>query len=354
MRTKYLLESNMTEQKYWASRIARGHDEFFWNELKQGRLRQGWGRYDEQDLRTISKLDGKPKTKEQSMTDRQRHMLGEGGGWQVGDIILIPNMPHRRMFALAKVTGPYRYEIDPEREDFGHIREVKLLTPHGIANTSKIVGSGLRSTLRNAGRTWCVRGRDAEFERVLTQANDPEVAKESTNNERVQGVMGEAIQAAIKAMRSDFDQHSANVLNNAEWEGIIANALKPLFPTSEVEKTGGPNEKGADIQITTPNPFNGPDWITVIQVKDWQGKAGPKVIQQLERAIKTRRNPDDNGRNTAHVISAVLTLGMAEPTPELEAAALDLERREGVPVTIIYGDQLLELIFSGTLQQTLL
>jgi len=212
----------------------------------------------------------------------------------------------------------------------------------------------LRSTLRNAGRTWCVRGRDAEFERVLAQADDPEVAKESTNNERVQGVMGDAIQAAIKAMRSDFDQHSADVLNNAEWEGIIANALKPLFPTSEVEKTGGPNENGADIQITTPNPFNGPDWITVIQVKDWQGKAGPKVIQQLEKAIKTRRNPDDNCRNTAHVISAVLTLGMAEPTPELEAAALDLERREGVPVTIIYGDQLLELIFSGTLQQTFL
>lgn len=344
----------MTEQKYWASRISRGHDDFFWSELEQGRLRQGWGFDEYQDLRIISKLDGKPKTENQSMTDRQRHMLGDDGGWQVGDIILIPNMPHRRMFALAKVTGPYRYEIDPDRNDFGHIREVELLTPHGIANTSKVVGSGLRSTLRNAGRTWCVRGRDAEFEKVLAQANEPDVAEESSNTERVQGVMEDAIQAAMKAMRLDFDKRSSDVLHNAEWEGIIANALKPLFPTSKVEKTGGPSERGADIQITTQNPFGGIDWITVVQVKDWHGKAGPKVIGQLEKAIKTRRNPDENGRNTAHVISAVLTLGMAEPTPELEAAALDLERREGVPVTIIYGDQLLELIFSGTLQQTFL
>jgi len=41
---------------------------------------------------------------------------------------------------------------------------------------------------------------------------------------------------------------------------------------------------GADIQITTPNPFNGPDWITVIQVKDWQGKAGPKLSNNLDKS----------------------------------------------------------------------
>jgi len=63
------------------------------------------------------------------------HQLRKGAGY----------LTTGRSEILAKVTGPYRYEIDPDRNDFGHIREVELLTPHGIANISKIVGSGLRA-----------------------------------------------------------------------------------------------------------------------------------------------------------------------------------------------------------------
>jgi hypothetical protein len=344
----------MTEQKYWASRIARGHDDFFWNELVQGRLRQGWGYRKDQDLRDVQKLDWNEKNEWQRETERQRHMLGESGGWQEGDIVLVPNMPHRGMFALARVTGPYQYEIDPDRQDFGHIREVELLTPHGIANTSSIVGSGLRATLRNAGRTWRVKGRDAEFERVQHHAKDPEITKESSETERVRGVMGDAMDTALQALRTDFDTRVSDALGKAEWEGVIVEALRPHFPTSDIQKTGGPNERGADIEITTPNPFGGPSWITVIQVKDWQGKAGPSPIRQLEHAIETRRDQDDIGGITAHVISAILTIGKAEPTQELEDAARDLEQRTGVPVTIIHGDKLLELILRGVVQQTTL
>jgi len=43
-----------------------------------------------------------------------------------------------------------------------------------------------------------------------------------------------------------------------------------------------------------------------------------------------------------------LGMGFEHHTRGFESAALGLERREGVPVTIFTATQLLELIFSGT------
>ncbi len=51
----------------------------------------------------------------------------------------------------------------------------------------------------------------------------------------------------------------------------------------------------------------------------------PSPIRQLEDAIATRRELDDVGGITAHVISAVLTIGKTEPTQELDDAARDLD-----------------------------
>jgi len=83
-------------------------------------------------------------------------MAGGEGGWQNGDVILVPNVPTWGTFALSEVVGPYRFEIDPTYRDYGHIREVGLLTPEGVAKASHLVNKDIRFILRNAGRTWSI------------------------------------------------------------------------------------------------------------------------------------------------------------------------------------------------------
>jgi hypothetical protein len=111
-----------SKRRYWASRIDKHNPGFFWEELKAGRLRQGWGYDQSQDLRVVTKKEWQDRSPQQAETYRQRHMLGGEGGWQLGDIILIPIVPTWGMFALADVVGPYRFEIPPGYEDYGHIR----------------------------------------------------------------------------------------------------------------------------------------------------------------------------------------------------------------------------------------
>lgn len=88
----------------WAMRTSRDSTEardFIRDELlSHGRLRQGWGSFDEQDLRAIAK---KVASRQVLDADEQgawgnRKFLGERSGpsdnvMEIGDLVLVPNMP---------------------------------------------------------------------------------------------------------------------------------------------------------------------------------------------------------------------------------------------------------------------
>jgi hypothetical protein len=161
------------KRNYWASRIDTEHQNYFWDELKAGRLRQGWGYDETQDLRRLTQKPWEDRSPQEVETYRLRHMLGDEAGWQDGDVVLVPNLPTWGMFALVEIVGPYRFEIDKQLRDYGHIREVKLLTPEGVANTSQLVDKGIRSTLRNASRTWNISHLGTAIENVIAHARKP-------------------------------------------------------------------------------------------------------------------------------------------------------------------------------------
>jgi hypothetical protein len=70
----------------------------------------------------------------------------------------------------------------------------------------------------------------------------------------------------------------------------------------------------------------------------------------LRRAIEDRNERDDDGRITTHVVGAVIALTKAEPDEAFETAMIKLEQDTGVPVSVIQGDELLELIMRGVLR----
>jgi hypothetical protein len=195
------------------------------------------------------------------------------------------------MFALVEIVGPYRFEIDKQLRDYGHIREVKLLTPEGVANTSQLVDKGIRSTLRNASRTWNISHLGTAIENVIAHATDREIRQQSTELQRTQRTFDSAMATALEALQANFGSELNKVLRAAEWEKVIARAAKTHFPTAKVDHRGGPNERGADIEILLPNPFGGPP---MDDRRSSQGLRG-RDQQPSDRSVKTSR------RNAAFV-----------------------------------------------------
>lgn len=336
--------------KYWASRIDDSKKDYVWSEVNAGRLRQGWGYSEDQDLRVVEETPWKERSVEQRYTDRQRHMLGKKDGWQVGDIVLIPKLPEAGMFALVEVTGPYRFEIDEDLNDYGHIREVRVLTPHGVANSSEIVHAGIRKTLGNRGRAWRPNVDPAEFQHIIEHAEDPQQIKRSTETQRAERALAQATGAAASALQDSFRNGLGKALGNAEWERVIALALRSHFPTATVEKTGGRSERGSDVTVEIPDPFGGATWVIVVQVKDYDGEIGAGVSGQLREAIRSYGRDAGDGDPGKPVISAILASTNAPPSAALIAENAHIEMETGVPVTVIHGDALMELILRGLVQ----
>lgn len=57
----------------------------------------------------------------------RRMLSDEPDGMQIGDLVFAPHLPRRWTWSILRITGSYRYEIDPERNDYGHILPVEAL-----------------------------------------------------------------------------------------------------------------------------------------------------------------------------------------------------------------------------------
>jgi hypothetical protein len=120
-------------------RTADDHKEWIWNEILQGRLRQGWG-LSEMELPSGKHTPQKMK----EWCDRYRRRgqeywkgkISQGDAeqryWilrqmtdiQNGDRIVVPKMPTWGSFCIAIAIGEYRFDQgsrDPDDDDFRHV-----------------------------------------------------------------------------------------------------------------------------------------------------------------------------------------------------------------------------------------
>jgi hypothetical protein len=147
-----------TGRRYWVMRTDRANRSALWVELAQGRLRQGWGWADDQDLRVIQAVarSGGTWTETQRACTRNRRMLSsEPNSIQQGDLIVVPHMPAENRVSLVRVVGPYEYGSGEGWPDYRHILPVELLSGDaGIDINSKAISRRLRASLRNQNRMW--------------------------------------------------------------------------------------------------------------------------------------------------------------------------------------------------------
>lgn len=156
---------------YWVMRTSRDDADVIWAEATKGRLRQGWGWDDSQNLDVIAEAvrRGRDLNDEQRVARRARRMrTSEPDGMRLNDLILAPNLPTWPWLSVFRVAGSYRWDrLDITRFDkFGHVIEVELLADR-IDRHGPRVSDAVRSMLHPQTRLYRIDNVGGDVERMV-------------------------------------------------------------------------------------------------------------------------------------------------------------------------------------------
>lgn len=322
---------------YVAMRTDSRVREFISEQLRSGQLRQGWGYEHNQDLRTIRQTPRRERNQHQAAAWRgNRRLLEEtGDGLQVGDIVLLPNIPKPGLCAIARISGPYRYEIHPELAEYGHIRPVSpWLTSDGqlveISPRHGLVPAALRRSLTARSRMWSLDRFGDALEQIIAaiSAGEP-VQTAQSKDDRFSSFVG--------AMRAEAYKLIDHGWGGAELEDLVLRVLRRRYqaahPGARVQHVAGSGERGIDILVTLPDPLDVSLKIGV-QVKKHEG------VETSLRSLDQIAEAHEHWGIHAGVILTTAT----------EASEAFEERREtlgdelGIDIRVLFRDDLVDLV----------
>ncbi|UYM16014.1 hypothetical protein [Endozoicomonas euniceicola] len=320
-------------RNYWGYRINKNKINFFRSELEQGRLRQGWGWDEKQCLTTLI------------MDSGAKRNLPIFNKVKKGDILLIPRLPTFNEVAVVEATEDfntgYRFEIDSDLGDYGHIFPAKLIKQFVRKNES--VSGDIRSTLKNVSRFWNL-GHCADAIERLIQKEDKELRSKISFTDRFYNILYDSLNLSFDAEKFSNDLYNRlnENLSNEEWEYALVEGLKKIYPSPiVVERTGGILEKqhGTDIIIKFPG-LSDYQYAIAIQVKDYSGYMSGYAVKQISKA-------DQYWKNEGLVlIDKYVIVTKCEKEKNAEIASLDDS------VKIIFANELKELLMKMGISET--
>jgi hypothetical protein len=267
----------MIKRNYWCYRIDTSKIKFFMDELNIGRLRQGWGWDERQDLRNFKMDEG---------AGRNRPMFQKV---KKADILLIPQLPSWGQIAIVEATDDwskgYKFKIDDKLGDYGHIFPAKFIKRF-TRNNENVTGN-LRSTLKNPSRFWSINHYSDDVEQLLNVSQEGLVKKQD-HHSRLTSVVGDVFNDVFNEQEFTNKLYDKFIeqFTREEWEFALVNGLEELFPFYQVERVGGKEEKnhGTDILIKLPSLLADYEYAIAIQIKDYEGTVGHSVINQINKA----------------------------------------------------------------------
>ena len=314
--------------RFWFQRIERAYADPLTEELKAGRLRQGWSNGHDLDLRTISAALERREQLSEAQKDcwrgNRRLLPTEPDSVKPGDYIIVPHLPEEGFWSLVKITGGYRYEED---EAFGHILEVKLLNRDRPINPMcAAVDAGLRETAKAMLRMWNV-DHLAEQVRRLVEAVErgDDVSQPEPVTEKLASIHELAATAIEKGLREKFQA--------AEFEKPVKMLLDRIYGEGNVETHAGPTERGADF-ISSSTDGLGVQHNVAIQVKMFRGTVAS--LDPLDQIRCAHENYEK--------IGAGVVLTMAENFAEDFMARKEaLERELSIPIHLLSSKEVVDL-----------
>lgn len=328
------------EKHYWGYRIDVKNQDFFFKELEQGRLRQGWGYDKNQEL---------PDTKDSGA----KKNLSMYKNIKKGDILLIPRLPDWGSVAIAEATEDwnvkdkkkgYRFEIDDEKKDFGHIfpgRYIGCFNRHG-----KDVSGNIQSTLKARNRFWNISRLSEDVEKIMKNL---EGNKESTSViENIKNIVSEKVKTYfdLKECCDRIVDEYNKKFTASQWEEVLKNVLEKIYPEYEIEKTGGMKEEehGTDVLVNVPGISISESYNIAIQVKNYEGEISDEniniIIDQVNKAKGYKW--ENNGKLIDQIL--VITSAEEKDNPKL------IEECQKKEIRVIFSEELKKLIFQSIIE----
>ena len=326
------------EKNYWGYRIDVKNQDFFFKELEQGRLRQGWGYAENQKLPDTTDSGAR---KNLSMYEKVKK----------GDILLIPRLPDWGSVAIAEAAEDwddkekgYRFEIaklGDGNEDFGHIfpaNYIGCFNRHG-----KDVSGNIQSTLKARNRFWNISRLSEDVEKIMKNL---EGNKESTSViENIKNIVSEQVKSHfdLKECCDKIVDEYNQKFTASQWEEVLKDILEKIYPEYKIEKKGGSKEEehGTDVLINVPGISE--SYNIAIQVKNYKGEISDEnikiIIDQVNKA-------EEYGWEDGKLIDKILVITPAkeEDNPKL------IEKCKKENIKVIFSEELKKLIFQSIIE----
>ena len=326
------------EKNYWGYRIDVKNQDFFFKESEQGRLRQGWGYDKNQEL---------PDTKDSGA----KKNLSMYKNVKKGDILLIPRLPDWGSVAIAEAVEDwndkekgYRFEIDDEKKDFGHIfpaRYIGCFNRHG-----KDVSGNIQSTLKARNRFWNISRLSEDIEKIM---GNLEGNRESTSViENIKNIVSEQVKSYfnLKGFSEKVIDEYNRKFTASQWEEVIKNILEKIYPGYEIERIGGSKEEkhGTDILVTISGLSNLEKYNIAMQVKNYNDVISDNnidnIIKQINKAEKYVW--ENNGKLIGKIL--VITSAEEKDNPKL------IEKCQKEEIRVIFSEELKKLILRSIIE----
>jgi hypothetical protein len=261
-----------------------------------------------------------------------------------GDYLLVPRLPEWDYVAIVEAIEDwrdgYKFEIDEDHGDFGHIFPAKIICVFN--RHSEVVSGDIRSTLKNPGRFWNIKYLADDIETIVESKGNENTLKE------YQSVENRLVGTIENCYKQIFNKHTfANALfqdiqkqlQASEWEDALVCGLKELFPEPifTIERTGGitEDEHGTDVVIKFSNPLSQINYIIAIQIKDYKNTVWniQDIINQTNKASYWDKNEDK-------LIEKILIVTQAEKEQNIELVTSCKENN----ITLIMGEELKDIL----------
>ena len=326
------------EKHYWGYRIDVKNQDFFFKELEQGRLRQGWGYDKNQEL---------PDTKDSGA----KKNLSMYKNVKKGDILLIPRLPDWGSVAIAEavedwndIEKGYRFEIaklDDGNEDFGHIfpaRYIGCFNRHG-----KDVSGNIQSTLKARNRFWNISRLSEDVEKIMKNL---EGNKESTSVvENIKNIVSEQVKSHfdLKECCDKIVDEYNQKFTASQWEEVLKDILEKIYPEYKIEKKGGSKEEehGTDVLVNVRGISE--NYNIAIQVKNYKGEISDENINIIIDQVK---KAEEYGWEDGKLIDKILVI---TPAKEEENPKL-IEKCKEKNIKVIFSEELKKLIFQSIIE----
>lgn len=274
---------------------------FIKQELREGRLRQGWSR----PGTSLLDADGRPRTKE-AWTRAYKDAWGNDPSplrygilrrmldMEKGDLVICPKMPDYSCFTIATVSGPYRFEVAPDSnpQDFGHIipvedqREVK----NWLNSDSRTISELFKSAYF---RSPVIKVQDSNRDRILDAAQQVRREEDTSTAQDADAINEEffakARKEAAKHLIEHFRQRGFDQFEAAVGQAFVRKGYERIRGKSQQGKPGA----DADHVFSIPMPgfedldnFKYPLPLLIVQVKRHTGDVAPddwRGVEQLSR-----------------------------------------------------------------------